>query len=256
MRSSLMIPRDSAAEHVWRLRCDPNPEVEALQPFVALFRDFAALGDAGAFASPESGGAYCRMAVGAIRIAPGLLEAEVDVANCDARYTRLLRNCVFARAETAQVPTSELIVEPGGRSLAVRELRAHVAEPEVVAGTFYPEMPQYQVRIQKTVPPSYHSGRRVWVEAHKALAVETVNDLIERSILWGSVMVTAYPEQEEDLQTGRTMILNVEPGQHDDFTFEVLIDRFLASEAAFVSLMNLLLVRVRRDGPIVAAFIE
>ena len=74
--------------------------------------------------------------------------------------------------------------------------------------------------------------------------------------LWGSVLVAGYPSSEEELQNGESMILNVEGSQHDELTFEVLVDRFIASEAAFSSLMNLLIIRANRDNHVSIAVLE
>jgi hypothetical protein len=69
-------------------------------------------------------------------------------------------------------------------------------------------------------------------------------------------MVSAYPNTEEDLLNGQSVILNAEGCLHDEFTFEVLIDRFFAAEAAFTSLLNLLIIRSRQDVDLSAAVVE
>jgi hypothetical protein len=238
------------------VRCQPGGPPETMTVFSGVLRRFAMLGDAGAFAS-RSGAMTCAMRVVEEHAESNSVEMLVDVANCDFRYPRPLRNIVFGIGEILHNPVAEFHVEPASLSVASVRIQAEVDANEVIGKTFYPVMQGgLNISIEKLPPANYQSGRRVYVQSYDSLSPATVNDLVQLVDLWGSLMVTAYPNTEEELRNGESFILNVESGQHDEFTFECLIDRFIASESAFTSLLNLLIIRTRQDVRVDTVVVE
>ena len=258
MFSHISLPPDLQSQHRWFLRAQTGGEDVSFETFTTLFRNFARLGEAGAFVARNADARNCSMhIVREDRIASDAMEFLVDVAYCDDRYARPLRNTVFAYGEILGSRVVEFRVESANRTPTEIEIEAEVNPHDVMAKRFYPEIStRLGVQIQTRVPPSYRSGRRVAFSCSNELSLQFIEDLIQMVDLWGSVLVAGYPSSEEELQNGESMILNVEGSQHDELTFEVLVDRFIASEAAFSSLMNLLIIRANRDNPVSIAVVE
>jgi hypothetical protein len=255
MVSRLAVPSDPTATHRWLLLPHWDVTDEGLDAFLTVFDRFAALGNAGAFVRQDADGGSCSMRIReAHRSADGPLELLVDVAYCDPRYARVLRNVIFGLGEMLASPALEFGIEPATAGSTSRELNAEVDEEEVLAGRFYPDLSsRLSAKIQFLTPPNYRSGRRVWISTATDLTTPLVEDLIRLVELWGSVLMTAFPMSEEQLTNGQTMILNVEGSQHDEVTFEVLVDRFIAAEAAFYSLINLVVLRASRETAVLEA---
>jgi hypothetical protein len=258
MRSSISIPMDRETQHHWFLRVQPDCSEESLESFISLFREFVVLGNAGAFVVSDSDGTNCFMRIDREdRTERGVLELFVDVGHCDGRYARVLRNIAFGMGEIVRTPVLEFRVEPASLSPREEQLVAEVDAAEVKAKRFYPEISSRlmgQILFQQ--PPNYRSGRRVLLTAADELSVPLVEDLTFLVEKWGAVLVVAYPSTEDELREGQTMILNVEGSQHDEVAFEVLIDRFIASEAAFYSLLNLLVIRASQDTRVLKVIVE
>ena len=258
MRSRIELAAAEAAQHRWSVRTGADTPDESLAAFGARLRQFADLGQGGAFASSDSDGTDCSMrVVRETRPEPGLLELFVDVRRCDLRYARPLRNVAYGMGEAAESPVLEFRVESAERGPQVTRLSAEVDHAEVAAGRFYPELsPRLGVRVQKARPVSHRANRRAWLSCAEPLSVELVAELIELTDQWASLLYAGYPKSEADLQDGTSVILNVAGSQHDEVTFEVLVDRFIASDAAFVSLVSLLVIRARRETDVTAAVVE
>mgnify|MGYP001564961949 CR=1 FL=1 len=87
MRSSISLAMDPESQHRWFLRVQPNCPDESLGSFISLFRDFAVLGNAGAFVASNSNGTNCFMRIDREdRTERGVIELFVDVGHCDVRY--------------------------------------------------------------------------------------------------------------------------------------------------------------------------
>ncbi len=258
MRSSISLPMDRESQHRWFLRVQPDCPEESFGSFISLLRDFVVLGNAGAFVASDSDGTSCFMRIAREdRTERGVLELFVDVGHCDVRYARILRNIAFGMGEIVENPVLEFRVEPASRSPREEQLVAEVDAAEVEAGRFYPEVSsRLRGQIQFRQPPDNMSGRRVSLTAVDELSVPLVEDLTLLVEKWGTVLVVAYPSTEDELREGQTMILNVEGRQHDEATFEVLIDSFIASEAAFYSLLNLLVIRASLDMQVLKVVVE
>jgi hypothetical protein len=258
MRSSIESAAAGEGLHRWSVRTGADTPEESFAAFGTRLRQFAGLGQRGAFASSDSDGTDCSMRV--VREnhpEPGLLEVLVDVRRCDLRYARPLRNMAYGMGEAAESPVLEFRVELADRGQQVIRLSADVDHAEVAAGRFYPELsPRLGVRVQKARPVSHRANRRAWLTCVQTLSVELVTDLIELTDQWGSMLYAGYPMSEADLQDGTSVILNVSGSQHDEVTFEVLLDRFIASDAAFVSLLSLLVIRARRETDVTSAVVE
>lgn len=258
MLSSISLPREPTSQHRWFLRVQPDCLEESFVPFISVFRDFVVLGNAGAFVASDSDGTSCFMRIAREdRLERGVLELFVDVGHCDGRYARILRNIAFGIGEIGKNTVLEFRVEPAIRSPREEQLIAEVDAVEVKARRFYPEVSsRLRAQIQFSQPPNYRSGRRVSLTTADELPGALVEDLTLLVEKWGIVLVVAYPSTEEELREGQTMILNVEGSQHDEVTFEVLIDRFIASEAAFYSLLNLLVIRTSLNTRVLKVVVE
>jgi len=258
MLSTISISPELQSQHRWFLRMQTDNEDASIETFTTLFRSFARLGDAGAFVASGSNGRNCVMQiVHEDRVGNDAMEFLVDVANCDQRYARPLRNAVFAFGEILECPIVEFRVDSVSGSHAGTRIEAEVDPNQVMAGDFYPVFStELGVQIEKTVPSNYRSGRRLSFSCTNELSLQLVEELIELGNLWISVLVCAYPNSEVELQDGETMILNVEGSQHDELTFEVLVDRFIASESAFASFLNLLIIRVNRENVVSKVVLE
>ena len=253
-----MLPSNSVGQHRWLLLLRPGNSDESLKAFLTLFARFAALGDAGAFVARDSDVSNCSMRIrGQHFWADHSLEVLVDVAYCDPRYARVLRNVVCGMGQILDSPVLEFRVEGEIPSSTDIQIKAEVEPNEIHAGRFYPEVSsRLGTQVQFRKPPNYRSGRRLWVTANSALSVSLVERLTQLVDLWGSLLVVAFPSTEDELLDGETMILNVEGCQHDEVTFEVLIDRFIASEAAFYSLINLVVIGASLDAQVLEATVE
>lgn len=258
MFSHISLPPDIQSQHRWFLRVQNSGADVSFETFTILLRNFAKLGEAGAFVARNADPKNCSMRiVRESRIASDTMEFLVGVACCDPRYARPLRNAVFAYGQILEIPVVEFRVESANLNPAEIGMEAEVNSHDVMSKRFYPEIStKLGVQIQANVPPNYRSGRRVTISCSNELSLQLIEDMIQMVDLWGSVLVAGYPSSEEELQNGESMILNVEGSQHDELTFEVLVDRFIAAEAAFSSLMNLLIIRTNRDNHVSIAVLE
>ncbi len=256
MRSFISNLPDPRNRYRWNVRLQPDSSPRHTEALASLLREFTQLGDAGAFIS-TSVGTGCVMKIVEEHIDDGLVEALVHIEQCDLRYGRPLRNIVFGLGEILRNSIVEVRIGPASPDSLGRTTQMQVDTAEVLKGTFYPEVPPgFATRIQKLPPVDYHSGRRLQLQYQDKLPMETAHGLVQLVRRWGATMVSAYPNTEEDLLNGQSVILNAEGCLHDEFTFEVLIDRFFAAEAAFTSLLNLLIIRSRQDVDLSAAVVE
>lgn len=258
MRSSIVLPPGPAGRHRWLLRPRPDLPDESIQAFVEVFTRFAALGDAGAFAArdAEAGTLQTRI-VNEQRWADRSLELIVDVAYCDPRYARVLRNVVYGMGEMLEGAAVEFHVAPETPGPADRSLKPEVDAAAVLADEFYPQLAVlFEPIVRFEEPPTYRAGRRVRLIAERSLSSALVDDLRHLADTWATVLMTGFPAVEDDLLQGQTMILNIESGQHDEVTFEAQVDRFIAADAAMYSLLNLMLTRASRDTRILEAVAE
>ncbi len=247
MTSTILISTAGESTHRWQAQFESKASDESLATLSDAFRDFSLLGQAGAFPAMGSDGADCRMnIVDGPRIHRRSVTALVQVVQCDPRYTRPLRNAIFSLGEMLEAPLIDLRLEDvRNRSAA---LKAEIDEGEVRSGIFYPGISRnLGVEIQRIDPANFLSARRVWLESDRSLSNELVQDLSALVDLWVSILASAYPRNEQELLAGETMILNAEGLQHDDVTFEVFIDRFIAAEAAFNSVVQLLATRAKKE---------
>lgn len=258
MRSSIVLPSAPVARHRWLLRPRPDASQESTQVFLDTFAQFAVLGSAGAFAAHDVDNRRSAMRIlGERRWADGSVEVLVDVVDCDPRYARVLRNVVFGTGEMIGSAALEFHVEPERPGAGDRELQAEVDADAVLADGFYPEISVlFAPIVRRDEPSDSLSARRVCVVGQRDLPPPLINDLVQLAGTWGSVLMTGFPVSEDELRNGRTVILNVQGGLHDEITFEVLIDRFVAAEAALDSLMNLVLTRVSLEMAVVEAVVE
>ena len=246
MFSTIELPVEAVAQHRWLLRPQIETPVESLRAFTDAFRGFAALGSAGAFVSTE--GAAVMQIREQQRLDDHWLSLVVDVTHCDPRYSRVLRNIVYGIGESLESPALEFRIDSAVPRSNIRRFDAEVDEALVADGHFYPGLPPWlgvQVRVEE--PPNYASGRRILLRCEDALPTPVVNGLTSLVDLWASVMSVGFPSSEQELVEGQTFILNVTGCQHDDVTYEVLIEEFVAAEAAFLSLVNLLAVGLRHQ---------
>ena len=257
MLSTISLAPQPKSQHRWFLRVQPESPHGSIETFVELFKDFAALGDAGAFAAADSDGSNCTMRIIKQQKERNSVELVVEVAQCDFRYPRPLRNAVFALGEMLESTPVEFRVESLTQSPSNMVIETQVDPAEVLAGRFYPEISiRLGVRVQTRIPPNYRSGRRIWLSGEGALSIQLVKDMIKLADRWASVLAGAYPSSEEELQNGESMVLGAQGCQHDEMTFEVLVDRFIAAEPAFWPLLNLLIIRARRSTVISTVVLE
>ena len=258
MLSRVLIPAAPVSIHRWRLVAQPGLGQASFDELADVLNGFVDIGNAKAFVARDADPDRCSMRIREMRRNQAdVLECLVDVAFCDQRYARVLRNVIVGMNEILEQPLLEFRVDPETHQASDRDLPTIVEEQEVREGRFYPDVSsRLGIDVDVRSPSSYQSGRRLWLATSRELSPPLVDELTALADQWGSLLMTAFPTDEGALTEGLSMVLNVSGSQHDEVTYEVSVDQFIAAEAAFNPLVNMLALRTRVDVPVIELAIE
>jgi hypothetical protein len=232
MKISTNIDRASRVTHTWNVKPDPASP-EAFHDLSVLFEDFAMALDRGAFAD----GTAPSSSVFQQRVAAGELVVSFELSAVDIRYARVLRNHLYAFEQVNQV-LLDVRAEQTPRARVPLALEVDAGEVERDAS--YPSvLPRLPFRVDLFDSNRPDQNRRILFEFAAPLDVATERALAEAALCWSRFAEFGYAPSEQDMQDGRYGILDAVGAMHDELSYDVTVGTFLAPEAAWSSLLNM-----------------
>lgn len=232
MKASANIDQGSRVTHTWTVKPDPfSPE--AIHDLSVIFEDFGIALDRGAFAD-GTGSSSCRAEQRQERDA---LRVSFALTSVDVRYARVLRNQLHGFEQIHQVM---LDVRAEQVPPARQPLRLEVDEGEVDRKVFYPSvLPKLPFQLELVDSNRGDQNRRLLLEFAAPVDVDTERALTEAVLYWSRFAEFGYAPNEQDMRDGRYGILDIAGAMFDEVSYDVTVATFLAPEAAWSSLLNM-----------------
>jgi hypothetical protein len=232
MKIRAYLDQGSRTSHTWIIKPEPASP-EAFHDLSVLCEDFALALDRGAFAD-GTGQPSCTLEQ---RVQGDQLVVRFDLVSVAVRYARVLRNHLYGFEQVYELP---LDVEATQTPPARQPLALEVDEAEVEQETFYPaSLPQLPFRLDLLDTNRPDQNRRVLFEFAAPLDVSTEQALAEAVLCWSRFAEFGYAPSETELKAGKYGIFEVVGSMFDAASYDVTVATFLAPEAAWASLLNM-----------------
>ncbi|NVB37719.1 hypothetical protein G6O69_07730 [Pseudenhygromyxa sp. WMMC2535] len=234
MKHEAWLDQRPACTHTWQVTLAPEATREQTEELKALATSFSELIEQGAF-SLAGGPSLARSR---IDILGDGVSWTYDLQGVDLRYARVLASNLRLIHETS-VELRSLFVHQ--HPPATEPLLLQLDDPGASPHDWYPEHPSTLPFTLERIP-SQSGEQSVTVLIHFAhpLAVETEQVLEAKIACWLELSCFAYPPSREALNAGNFGLIGVESAIFDEQTYEVHVDLFLAADAVWSPLLNML----------------
>lgn len=245
MPGNLNVPLADDVPHRWSLRFAPPVSQNDIRALIDRLGNFAELAQRGGFAKSM---ASCAMQVERHAVEDRYAFATAHVENCDERYARVLRYYLESNAVSLGIDIEEFTIYPETVGVPVVKLSSDAQEESVTSGKFYPSKIAAIDNIVRQARTDDFRSRHILFDLSVEPPADQINLIGHLVDTWANVALGAYPLSEEGFREGTEYMLNAQGSQHDELTYEVLVEEFFCAEAALNPIINIIGLELVRSN--------